>query len=191
VLGRACAQVQEWNEARPHHPLRLSVNLSSREFSDGGLRDVVDRVLVETGLDPHMLELELTEGGLMRNEAETGETLLHLHAKGIRLAIDDFGTGYSSLSRLKHFPIDVLKIDRSFVRNLTTDRGDAAIVAAIVTMAHGMRLRVTAEGVETAAQCEVLTEQTCDEMQGFLFGHPEPADAMLAHFSASDVQRVQ
>ena len=183
VLRRSCRQVSEWNAHRPEAPLRLSVNLSSREFGHRRIHSPVRRALLDTRFSPSSLELELTEGGLMRNEVETGERLRTLHDMGIGIAIDDFGTGYSSLGRLRNFPIDALKIDRSFVRDIALDRGDAAIVEAIITMAHGMRLRVTAEGVEAHDQRAVLTEQGCDEMQGYLFGHPvcaeDLADSLL------------
>ncbi|TMQ60147.1 MAG: EAL domain-containing protein [Candidatus Eisenbacteria bacterium] len=180
VLHHACRQVGEWNGTRPGAPLRLSVNLSSREFGHRRVQSTVERALGDTHFSPRWLELELTEGGLMRNELETSETLRGLHDMGIGIAIDDFGTGYSSLGRLRNFPIDALKIDRSFVRDITSSAGDAAIVAAIITMAHGMGLRVTAEGVEAHDQRTLLTTQGCDEMQGFLFGHPVAPEQLVS-----------
>ncbi|TMQ71115.1 MAG: EAL domain-containing protein, partial [Candidatus Eisenbacteria bacterium] len=179
VLRRACRQVFEWNAQRTEPPLRLSVNLSSREFGHRRIQNTVERALVDTSFPAHWLELELTEGSLMRNESETGERLRPLHDMGIGIAIDDFGTGYSSLGRLRNFPIDALKIDRSFVRDITSNPADAAIVSAIITMAHGMQLRVTAEGVEARDQCSLLTSKGCDELQGFLFGHPVSPETLV------------
>ncbi len=186
VLHRACETVRDWNEDRPGTPLRLSVNLSSREFEDRRVCSTIQHVLAETGFEPRWLELELTEGGLMRNEIDTGATLRSLRDMGIGIAIDDFGTGYSSLGRLRHFPIDGLKIDRSFVRGITTNPIDDAIVSAIVMMGHGMNMRVTAEGVEEDQQRTWLAAQDCDELQGFLFGQPAAAETMAEAFHATN-----
>jgi EAL domain-containing protein (putative c-di-GMP-specific phosphodiesterase class I) len=133
----------------------------------------------ETGVDPRHMELELTESIIMKNEGETIKTLHALKDLGLNLSIDDFGTGYSSLSYLKRFPIDSLKIDRSFIRDLTTNPDDAAITRAIIAMAHSLKLRVVAEGVEEEKQIEFLRQEGCDEMQGFFFSPPVPAEAFI------------
>ena len=139
----------------------------------------MERALHDSGLTPPALELELTESGLARDEGEAIVSLRELHAMGVRISIDDFGTGYSSMSRLRRFPIDALKIDRSFVEEVVTDRGDAAIVAALITMGHGMRLRVTAEGVEAADQMAFLRRHECDELQGYFFGAPQSPESIV------------
>jgi diguanylate cyclase (GGDEF)-like protein len=183
VLRAACAQAKAWQVRQPG--LRMAVNLSARQFQQRNLVEMVARVLAETGLAPELLELELTEGMLMHNVEEAVRTMGQLHAMGLRLAIDDFGTGYSSLSYLKRFPIHTLKIDRSFVRDISTDADDAAIVTAIVAMARSLDLEVTAEGVETAQQASFLRTLRCNLVQGFHFGRPVPAeDFPLAAVSA-------
>jgi diguanylate cyclase (GGDEF)-like protein len=177
VLRAACAQSRAWRDAG-FPPFPITVNLSARQFRQSDLKDAIARIVRETGLDPAMLELELTEGLLMEHTDRTVETLDHLHAMGIRLSIDDFGVGYSSLSYLKRFPIQTLKIDQSFVRHITSDADDAAISTAIIAMAHSLKLRVIAEGVETEDQLAFLKEKGCDAVQGYLFSRPLPADAM-------------
>ncbi|HRI17444.1 MAG TPA: EAL domain-containing protein [Burkholderiaceae bacterium] len=174
VLRAACAQARAWQACQPG--LRVAVNLSARQFQQVNLVEMIGEVLLETGLAPGLLELELTEGMLMHNVEEAVRTMNRLHAMGLRLAIDDFGTGYSSLSYLKRFPIHTLKIDRSFVRDIHTDADDAAIVTAIVAMAHSLHLEVTAEGVETAQQASFLRMLRCDLVQGFRFGRPVPPE---------------
>jgi EAL domain-containing protein (putative c-di-GMP-specific phosphodiesterase class I) len=179
VLRAACAQHQAWRDAGfPSFP--ISVNLSARQFRQADLKDAIARIVHEAGLDPAMLELELTESLLMDHTDRTVETLDHLHAMGVRLSIDDFGVGYSSLSYLKRFPIQTLKIDQSFMRHVTSDADDAAISTAIIAMAHGLKLRVVAEGVETEDQLAFLMAKGCDAVQGYLFSRPLPADAMTA-----------
>jgi EAL domain-containing protein (putative c-di-GMP-specific phosphodiesterase class I) len=152
---------------------------------------MVAQVLAETGLAPALLELELTEGMLMHNVEEAVRTLTQLHQMGLRLAIDDFGTGYSSLSYLKRFPIDTLKIDRSFVRDINTDPDDAAIVTAIVAMARSLHLEVTAEGVETAPQAAFLRSLRCNLVQGFHFGRPMPADEFESGLTTTEVRAFE
>jgi EAL domain-containing protein (putative c-di-GMP-specific phosphodiesterase class I) len=178
VLRQACAQARAWQAQSPG--LRISVNLSPRQFRQKHLVAMVAQVLHDTGLAPQLLELELTEGMLMHHADDTVHTLVQLGEMGVHLAIDDFGTGYSSLSYLKRFPIDTLKIDRSFVKDLHDDKDDAAIVTAIVAMARGLGLGVVAEGVETEAQVAFLRSLSCDMVQGFHFGRPMPA-ADFAH----------
>ncbi len=175
VLRTACRQNKAWHDMG-FGPLRMAVNLSARQFRQGNLAESVAAVLDETGLPPSLLELEITESTIMRNAEETIVTLRRLKEMGISLAIDDFGTGYSSLSYLKHFPIDRLKIDRSFVLDITTDPDDAAIAEAIISMAHSLKLKVTAEGVEQQEQLHFLTQRNCDEMQGYLVSRPISAE---------------
>ncbi len=174
VLRTACAQNKAWQDAG-FEPMRMAVNLSARQFRDAGLADMVARVLEETGLDPRWLELEITESMLMEHTDKTMHLLERLHGMGVQLAIDDFGTGYSSLTYLKRMSIDTLKIDRSFVKDITTDPSDAAVVQAVIAMAHKLKLQVVAEGVETAGQVVFLRDQGCDEMQGFFFSRPQSA----------------
>jgi EAL domain-containing protein (putative c-di-GMP-specific phosphodiesterase class I) len=152
------------------------VNLSARQFQQHDIVKLVTQVLDETGLEPQYLELELTESTIMRNAEEAVLMLNALHALGIGLAIDDFGTGYSSLSYLKRFPVDRLKIDRSFVSDIGVSGDDETITSAIIALAHSLKLQVIAEGVETSAQLDFLKERACDEMQGFFFSRPMPRD---------------
>jgi diguanylate cyclase (GGDEF)-like protein/PAS domain S-box-containing protein len=174
VLREACRQNKAWqDEGLP--PARMSVNLSARQFQQRDIRVLVTSVLAETGLAPHYLEIELTESAIMHNGEDTVTTLSELAALGISIAIDDFGTGYSSLSYLKRFPVDRLKIDRSFVADIGSPGGNETITSAIIALAHSLELRVIAEGVETAAQLDFLVARDCDEMQGFFFSQPLPA----------------
>lgn len=175
VLRTACAQVMAW-QAAGVGSLRLSVNLSPRQFQQHDLSETVIRILSETGFSPTQLDLELTEGSIMKNAEFAIRVLGELKQMGIQSSLDDFGTGYSSLSYLKRLPIDTLKIDQSFVRDATTDPDDAAIVMAIITLAHNLRLKVIAEGVETEEQFRFLHLLKCDEMQGYLFSRPLPAE---------------
>ena len=177
VLREACRQVKEWKDlGLPIVP--VSVNVSSLEFRSGDFVEGLCRILKETSLEPTYLELELTESVLMRRVESTMTVLNGLKAIGVRLAIDDFGTGYSSLSYLKKFPIDALKIDQSFVRDITTDPGDAAIVTAVITMAKSLRKSVVAEGVETEDQLKFLKKHDCEEAQGYYFSKPLIADRL-------------
>ncbi len=177
VLREACRQNKAWqDEGLP--PARVSVNLSARVFQQRDIARLVMQVLDETGLEPKYLELELTESTIMRNAEEAVSMLNELHALGIGLAIDDFGTGYSSLSYLKRFPVDRLKIDRSFVSDIGVSGDDETITSAIIALAHSLKLQVIAEGVETSAQLDFLKERACDEMQGFYFARPLSTDAI-------------
>jgi diguanylate cyclase (GGDEF)-like protein len=173
VLRNACTLNRAW-QLQGHTPYRIAVNISAHQYNQDDFLDYIDRILDETAMDPHFLELELTEGLLMENVERTINTLTHLKDRGIHLAIDDFGTGYSSLNYLRHFPVDLIKIDRSFVQDLGTGRGNSPIIDAIIAMAHGLGLRVLAEGVETPAQLSYLQERHCHEMQGYYFGRPMP-----------------
>jgi diguanylate cyclase (GGDEF)-like protein/PAS domain S-box-containing protein len=175
VLREACRQMQSWLDAGlPAVP--VSVNISAVEFRHEDFLEGVALILKETGLAPHYLELELTESMLMHDVESSAAVLEALKLMGVQLAIDDFGTGYSSLSYLKRFPIDTLKIDQSFVRDIATDSDDATIVAAVIGMGRNLKQRVIAEGVETLEQLEFLQARNCDEGQGFHFSHPVSAD---------------
>jgi EAL domain-containing protein (putative c-di-GMP-specific phosphodiesterase class I) len=183
VLAEACRIAQAWAPV-PGGPLRIAVNLSGRQLHNADPAALVARVLSETGLPASSLELELTESVVMERAGETVERLKALDALGVSLAVDDFGTGYSSLSYLKAFPIRALKIDRSFVRDITEDEGDRAIATAVISLAHSLNLHVVAEGVETADQLAVLRDLGCDLAQGYLFGRPEPAGDFAARLTA-------
>lgn len=171
VLESACRQVYLWNKEL-ETSLRVAVNISPLQFRDFGLVDTVQRVLAETGLDPEMLEIELTEGVLLDNNREKDAMLGNLKALGITLTMDDFGTGYSSLSYLRAFPFDVIKIDRSFISDITVDTADAELTQSIITMAHILKLQVVAEGVETKEQLSFLQMHGCDLVQGYYTGKP-------------------
>jgi len=179
VLHTACAQAQSWRKTG-FGELQIAVNLSGRQFQHQHLARLVKKVLKETGLDPRLLDLELTESLLMHNTDAILGTMEELHAHGVAFSMDDFGTGYSSLSYLKRFPIDTLKIDQSFVRDIPRDPDDAAIAQAIIAMAHNLDIRVIAEGVETAKQLAFLRSKRCNGMQGYYFSKPIPAEAMTA-----------
>jgi len=175
VLHQACAQACRWNTEGPG-PIRVAVNLSARQFFDGGLVIEVAHALAQTGLPPDLLELEITESMMMAQPERAAETLLEIREMGVHISIDDFGTGYSSLARLKKFPIGSVKIDRSFIRDVATDPDDAAIVSAVIAMAHNLRLKVVAEGVESLQQVHFLRERDCDEIQGFLISRAVPPE---------------
>ena len=179
VLRRACRQVLDWEESG-FGGLRMAVNISARHFQQKSFFESIVAVLEETGLDAHRLELELTETSIMENAAAAADLLGRLRELGVRIAIDDFGTGYSSLSYLKRLPIDTVKLDRSFVSGATTDPNDAALVMAIITLAHNLKLKVIAEGVETEEQKTFLRLLRCNEGQGYLFGKPMPADVFAS-----------
>jgi diguanylate cyclase (GGDEF)-like protein/PAS domain S-box-containing protein len=174
VLREACRQARAWQDAGLP-PLRMAVNISAVELGAKDFVATVRAVLLETGLDPRYLELELTETFLMQDSKSTAAVLQALKSMGVQLALDDFGTGYSSLSYLRRFPIDTLKIDRSFVRDLTTDAEDASIVTAVISMGKSLHMRVVAEGVETPEQLSFLQEQRCPEGQGYYFSVPVAA----------------
>ncbi len=182
VLRRACSQLRRWHDAG-HAGLRVALNLSSRQFNDRNLARVVERIVSECGVSPDCIELEITEGLIMQQTRTTMDILSALNQTGIRLGLDDFGTGYSSLSYLRRFPLDTLKIDRSFVLDIPADPDDMAITQAIIMMGRSLKLDLIAEGVETPEQRDFLMDQGCPVMQGHLFGHPMPAedfDVLLA-----------
>jgi EAL domain-containing protein (putative c-di-GMP-specific phosphodiesterase class I) len=178
VLSTACAQVRSWQQ-QGFVDLRLAVNLSGRQFEQDDLVRSIALVIEEAAFDPANLELELTESSIMRNPEQAVSKLQALDRLGIRLSIDDFGTGYSSLGHLKRFPIRTLKIDQSFIQNITTDPNDAAIARAIIALAESLQLKVIAEGVETRDQLDLLRRYHCDEMQGYLFARALPAGELL------------
>jgi diguanylate cyclase (GGDEF)-like protein/PAS domain S-box-containing protein len=173
VLLEACRQAMLWQQAG-FAPVRMGVNISSLQFKQQNLASLVRRVLQETGFDARYLDLELTESAIMQNVSQINDTLIELKEIGVNLSVDDFGTGYSSMSYLKRFPLDTLKIDRSFVMDITTDANDAAIIKAIIVLAKSLGLKTIAEGVETSEQLAFLQEQRCDEMQGFFISRPLP-----------------
>jgi len=179
VLRAACKQARAWQTAGLPG-VRIAVNLSTQQFRQPDFANLVLGILKENGLDPALgtIELELTESLLMSNAAGAVETLVKMREAGIQFSIDDFGTGYSSLSYLKRFPISSLKIDQSFVRDLSVNKEDEAIVAAIIALGHSLGLNVIAEGVETTAQLDRLRNKGCNEMQGYLFSRPVPAAEM-------------
>lgn len=177
ILNTACRQTRLWQEAG-FSDLSVSVNLSARQFKQGGLEEMVMRVLQETGLDPRYLELEITESILMDDTEKTINILESLHDEGIRIVIDDFGTGYSSLSYLKQFPISTLKIDRSFIIGVTDNEEDSTLTQAIIAMAHSLNIRVVAEGVENEEQKAFLRKTHCDEVQGYHYSKPLAAEEM-------------
>ncbi len=171
IVDTACRQIAAWS-AGPVGPVHIAVNVASRQFAEGDLEKEVADALQRHDVAPDLLELELTETALMSNAERTIDVLTKLRELGVKVAIDDFGTGYSSLAYLQRFPIDKLKIDIAFVRNIVTNPNDAAIALAIISMAHSLKLRVVAEGVETRPQLEYLRRNRCDEVQGFFFSRP-------------------
>jgi EAL domain-containing protein (putative c-di-GMP-specific phosphodiesterase class I) len=176
VLDAVCRQLVQWKRAGVEL-VPVAVNLSAREFLAPDLASTISRILGLHGIDPSLLELEITESSLMVNPHEAARSLEYLKGLGVGLSIDDFGTGYSSLSYLKRFPLDALKVDRSFVRDITSDANDAAITLAVISMAHSLGLKVIAEGVETAAQLAFLAQHGCDQVQGYLLARPMNAEA--------------
>jgi EAL domain-containing protein (putative c-di-GMP-specific phosphodiesterase class I) len=182
VLREACRQAEAWRHA-DLRPIRLAINTSAAELRARGFVAGVRTILAETGFDPKRLELELTEAFLMQDSQSTADVLGAIKDMGVRLALDDFGTGYSSLSYIRRFPIDTLKVDQSFVRDLATNAGDASVVNAIISMGKSLNMQVVAEGVETREQLKFLRDHECPEAQGFYFSHPLAAGefAKLLH----------
>ena len=180
VLRTACRQGAAW--AKAGHRIRIGVNLSPSQFSSGDLQTEVATVLAATGLPPSLLELEVTEDTLLEDKAAVLAIFRDLQSLGVRLVFDDFGTGYGSLSYLKNFPLDGLKIDRSFVRELTLDASDAAIVGSTIELGRRLGLSVIAEGIEDNATAEMLTVMGCEQGQGYYFGKPTPAADFEAKF---------
>jgi diguanylate cyclase (GGDEF)-like protein len=187
VMRNACIQNRRWQD-EGFAPIQMAVNICARQFHDQDLAQTVIRILDETGLAPQHLELELTESSIMYNAEFAAEVLNRLKSMGVNISIDDFGTGFSSLASLKRLPIDALKIDQSFVRDATTDPDDASLVMAIITLAHNLRLKVIAEGVETEEQLRFLHLLRCDEIQGFLFSKPVAAETLVSLLDSHSVR---
>ncbi len=183
VLRTACEQAKTW-QTLGHAQLSVAVNISARQLQHAELLGQVSEALAASGLEPRFLELEITESSAMQNPESTIQTLNAVKALGVRISIDDFGTGYSSLSHLKRLPIDTLKIDRSFVGDITTDPDDAAIATAVITLAHALKLTVVAEGVETEEQLAFLAARDCDRMQGYLFSPAAAAEECTAFLAS-------
>ena len=178
VLRTACAQMALWRE-NGLFDLTIAVNLSIRQLRQPRLGEFVKSVLQETGLEAHYLELEITEG-IMMGDNQTGMRFLNeMHELGVHLSIDDFGTGFSSLNYLKKLPVNKLKIDQSFIRDIDTDEGDAAIIRSIISLGHRLNLRVIAEGVETQEQLDFLRIRGCDEIQGYFYARPLPPEKFI------------
>jgi EAL domain-containing protein (putative c-di-GMP-specific phosphodiesterase class I) len=175
VIRSACRQIKTWQEAG-YKQMKIALNVSSRQFDQQGLIEIVKEALQDTMISPQCLELEITESTIMRNPEKAIQILMKVKAMGIGITIDDFGTGYSSLSYLKRLPLDFLKIDQSFVKSLASDPNDQAIVMATIAMAHSLNLKTIAEGVETEEQLSFLQEHGCDEIQGYLLSRPLSAE---------------
>jgi EAL domain-containing protein (putative c-di-GMP-specific phosphodiesterase class I) len=175
VMKTACAQNVAW-QRQGLPPVCMAVNLSLRQLMDDNLLKDIKAALVDSGMAPNLWELEITESMVMQNPTRMLAVLTNIKKMGVRLAIDDFGTGYSSLAQIKHFPIDTLKVDRSFIRNLPQDSEDRAITEAVIAMGKTLSLTVVAEGVETQEQKDFLRDHICDEMQGFHFSRPIAPD---------------
>jgi diguanylate cyclase (GGDEF)-like protein len=188
VLATACAQTKAWQD-HGLSKLNVAVNLSARQFADPMLLSKLTGIIRRSGLDPSRLELEITESLVMSHGESAIAVLQKLKAIGVRIAIDDFGTGYSSLAYLKRFPIDTIKVDRSFIRDIPTDAGDKQITRAIIAMAHSLRLRVVAEGVETADQLKFLRSQQCDTVQGYYLHRPLPEAEVAAVLELNRMRR--
>ena len=189
VLATACAQNRQWQDAGLP-PIIMAVNISPRQFADPELPKIVVRALRASGLAPEWLELEITEGAAMYDVDTAIATLHAFKAIGVSLSIDDFGTGYSSLAYLKRFPIDKLKVDQSFVRNMTEDQSDAAIARSVILLGHSLGLTVIAEGVETEGHLRLLGEYGCDQYQGYLFSRPKPAAEVRALLDAQHAEKA-
>ena len=191
LLYDACRQLRSWQALFPSDPpLTVNVNITPKQFAQPDLASQIGKTLQETGLDPCCLNLEITEMIAMADADRSAMVLSELKALGVRLDIDDFGTGYSSLSRLQRFPVDTLKIDRSFISRMDTDVETREIVRIIVMLAHGLRLKVVAEGVETQAQADMLKDLGCELAQGYLYSRPVPGDAidqLLSNNRAAEV----
>jgi len=190
VLRTACAQNKSWQVAGLP-PLRVSVNVSVRHFTEQNIVDVIRDILAETGLGPEFLELEITESVVMVNPEQAIKTLGELKSMGISIAIDDFGTGYSSLMNLKRLPVDIIKIDRSFISGIAVEKSDETLVSTIISMGHNLGLSVVAEGVETDEQLAFLAERRCEEVQGFYLSEPLPPALLNVLFEKGSLIREE
>jgi EAL domain-containing protein (putative c-di-GMP-specific phosphodiesterase class I) len=190
VLRTACTQNKSWQVAGLP-PLRVSVNVSVRQFTQQNIVGVIRDILVETGLGPEFLELEITESVIMVNPDQAIKTLGELKGMGISIAIDDFGTGYSSLMNLKRLPLDIIKIDRNFVSGIAVEKSDETLVSTIISMGHNLGLSVVAEGVETDEQLAFLAERTCQEVQGFYLSEPLPPASLNVLLEKENIIREE
>jgi len=188
ALETACADARHWQQ-RGLPPVQVSVNLSARQLNNPALVPDIADILASTGLDAALLELEITESAMIQNPNHAAALFQELRDIGLQLAIDDFGTGYSSLSYLKRFPLSTVKIDRSFTKDVASDPDAAALSTAIISLAHGLRMKVVAEGVETSEQLTYLRTHDCDEIQGYLLCKPIPAEA-VGEFMASHLRNL-
>ena len=179
MLRQACLRQRTWTQ-----PVYVAVNISTRQLMKPGIVNYVMRILNETGLPPEHLCLEITESVLLADTQAAGETLKGLKDIGVTIAMDDFGTGFSSLNYLRRFPVDIVKIDREFVRSITTNASDEALVETIIYMAHRLGLKVVAEGVETEEQLALLHRYACDAIQGYVFAPAIPPDQLLARIQS-------
>jgi diguanylate cyclase (GGDEF)-like protein len=187
VLNAACEQMRQWQEQG--HELQVAINVSARQFRQGNLAELVLRAMAAAHVDPRFVEIEVTESAIMNDAQSSIATLEAMKSRGISISIDDFGTGYSSLSYLKRLPLDVLKIDQSFVRDITNDHNDAAIVRAIIGLARSLGKKVIAEGVEDDNQLSFLNANGCNYGQGYLFGRPLDPTTFVELLRAQDAQR--
>jgi len=190
VIGEACRQLKAW-QTQGVGVAPVALNLSARQLQQADLAGAVERIVHGAGVDPALLEFELTESMLMADPEGAVEILTRIKALGIRLSVDDFGTGYSSLAYLKRFPLDALKIDRTFVRDLPDDPDDAAITKAVIRLAHSLNLKVVAEGVENMAQLRELELYDCDEIQGYYVSRPLPAHDCAALLAGAQAMLAQ
>jgi EAL domain-containing protein (putative c-di-GMP-specific phosphodiesterase class I) len=188
VLRSACAQIGRWQQQPGWVPLRVSVNVSAVQFQNVSFVAMVEAVLRDTGVSPDLIEFELTESLLIHDPEQANATIQALKALGIRIALDDFGTGYSSLNYLRHFAVDYLKIDRSFVIEIATNARDRAVATAIIELARALNITVVAEGVETEAQAAFFSDLHCGELQGFLFCKPLPVDQLQPYLGIEPVR---
>jgi EAL domain-containing protein (putative c-di-GMP-specific phosphodiesterase class I) len=180
ILKSACIECKKWMDLGHRH-IRVAVNLSTRQFRQKNLVTIIENVLEETGLPAKLLELEVTESALMENVDYSVEMMADLGRSGIRWSLDDFGTGYSSLNYLRNFPVNVLKVDQSFVREITINPEDAAIVETIIDLAHRLHLTVIAEGVESEEQLKALSRMNCEQVQGYYFSKPMKAQDFIEY----------
>jgi len=184
VLKTACRQTKEWQDAGLP-PISISVNISGKQFQEDNFLKKISNIIEDSSLNPKWLELEITENVLMHHAQITAEILHEIKEMGVRLSMDDFGTGYSSFNYLKSFPLDIIKIDKSFIDEIPQNPNDAAIVNAIISMAHNLNLHVVAEGVELKQQQIFLRDHGCDEIQGYYYSRPLPAKEFAEFFEKS------
>ncbi len=186
VIAQACQDTQSWQK---NHQIKLpvAINLSARQFQHDGLLEKIDTIIASSGINPSLLEFEITESMLMHKPDLAIDVMQQFKLRGLKLSIDDFGTGYSSLSHLKRFPVDALKIDKSFVLDIATDQDDASIVKSVIALAHNMNLKVIAEGVEDKNQLDFLRNENCDQVQGFYFSPPENSEGLMNKFRSKQL----